>query len=143
MKKLKQVLLADDDKANNFLNVCLLEEMGIAEEITVLLNGKEALEYLLAPEADDKPPPELVILDHLMPVMDGLELMRELYRTGFTERKEVVFLLLAAHSSPKAIEEFKRLGVQEYTTKPLSEEVVLRAWQKYLAYDTAGNHSAK
>ncbi len=54
MKKLKQILLADDDKANNFLNVCLLEEMGIAEQITVLLNGKQALEYLLASEAESR-----------------------------------------------------------------------------------------
>jgi CheY-like chemotaxis protein len=140
MKQLIQILLVDDDQTNNYLNRSLLEGLGIADQIVVLDNGRQALEYLLAAEVSPESLPQLVIIDHFMPVMDGLELMQALNRTGFIKRHEIVFLLLAIHTSPEDLAAFEKLGVQEYTPKPLSPQVVLSAYQKYFAHDTARDH---
>jgi CheY-like chemotaxis protein len=141
MKKLKEILLIDDDEVTNFLNETILKELNISEEVTVLNNGKEALEYLLPNGESAHCCPELVILDHNMPIMDGLELMKALNDIDFVNRSKVVFLLLAVDSREEHIEEFQRLGVQEFTRKPISKETVMDAYHKYWADDTARDHT--
>ena len=132
MKQLNQILLVDDDKANNFLNRELLAELHIARTIHVLTNGKLALDYLLENCLEGKEScPELVIFDHIMPVMDGVELIETLHQRGFMQQSNSVFILLGISSSKQEIERFKSLGVQEYTTKPLSKQTVMQAYHKY------------
>lgn len=148
MKKLNTILLIDDDQINNYLNEVLLKELGIAQAVKVVLNGKQALEYLLDHcEATHKSEhkrsfcPELIIFDHHMPVMDGMEFIQALNQIGFVNRQEVVFILLAIHTAQEDIEAFKGLGVQEFTNKPLSKEIVMDAYHKYFAGDTAKGHT--
>ncbi len=142
MKKLEKILLVDDDKANNYINEQLLKELNISNHIQVATNGEKALQYVLENcEAMHKTCPELIIFDHHMPIMDGMEFIKELHKIDFVNKHEVVFILLGIHSKPQDIEEFKRLGVQEFTSKPLSKEVVMDSYQKYFARDTARNHT--
>ncbi|SDM65296.1 two-component system, response regulator YesN [Catalinimonas alkaloidigena] len=141
MRKLHKILLVDDDEINNYLNTTILKDLDIAETISVALNGKQALEYLL--DHCDQPArtcPELVIFDHHMPVMDGLEMIRTLHEKGFMQRANMVFLLLGIRAKQEVIEEFLRLGVQEFTDKPLEEQTVLEAYHKYWRGDTAQEH---
>jgi CheY-like chemotaxis protein len=145
MKKIKKILLVDDDKVSNYINETLLKELAIAGQITVKTNGESALKYLIE-NCEGKGEkcicPELVILDHLMPIMDGLEMMKELKQRGFIDKQRIVFILLGVHSTQKQIEEFIKLGVQEYTSKPLSEQTVMDAYHKYFADDTARDHTS-
>src|SRR5687767_13817888 len=102
MKKLKKILLVDDDKINNYLNETLLEDLHIADTISIEMNGELALKHL-QDNCDLKLSnylcPQLVILDHYMPVMDGLELMEALKRINFIDRHKVVFILLGVNSN--------------------------------------------
>jgi CheY-like chemotaxis protein len=130
---------------NNYLNEILLRELDIAETITIKTNGQSALSYLIEHcESSHKNSicPELVILDHLMPIMDGLEMMHALKARDFIKNQRIVFILLGVHSTPPQIEEFIKLGVQEYTSKPLSEQTVMDAYHKYFADDTARDHTS-
>ncbi len=70
MKKIKQILLIDDDQTNNFFNHSSVAGLDITKEIIVLVNGQQGYNYLPTLELEDKPLPELIILDHFMPVMD-------------------------------------------------------------------------
>lgn len=56
-------------------------------------------------------------------------------------RTEVVFILLAIHSKQEDKEKFKELGVQEFTTKPLSRELVMDANNKYWSGGRAKEHT--
>ncbi|MDO1451538.1 response regulator [Rhodocytophaga aerolata] len=137
MKKLKKILLVDDDRVNNYLNEALLEELNISNTISIEENGERALQHLLEHcEATEGICPQLVILDHRMPVMDGLELMKELNERGFIASQQIIFILLGVHSTKEHILEFQKLGVQEYTEKPLSQQVVLDAYRKYFSTHT-------
>jgi CheY-like chemotaxis protein len=138
MKKLNKILLIDDDQVTNYLNKELLKGLYIAEEVKVAVNGKLALEYMHENCGSVlKVCPELIILDHHMPVMDGMEFMQALNKIDFVNRAEVVFILLAIDSRKEDIEKFKRLGVQEFITKPLSQKTVMDAYNKYWSGYTA------
>jgi CheY-like chemotaxis protein len=144
MKKVKKILLVDDDRANNYINEQLLKNLHIAESIHVETNGEKALAHLLTnceTHAAHGICPELVILDHHMPVMDGLELMHILNERGFIDKHAIVFILLGINSTKEHIAEFQKLGIQEYTQKPLSEQKVMDAYHKYFAGDTARDHN--
>jgi CheY-like chemotaxis protein len=64
-----------------------------------------------------------------------------LHQRGFIQQASSVFILLGISSSQQEIERFKSLGVQEYTTKPLSEQTMMEAYHKYGGGDTAKQHA--
>lgn len=144
MKKLQTILLVDDDKVNNFLNKTLLEELGIAQQITVVTNGLLALHYLQdhCHSKQLQGCPSLVIFDHQMPVMDGMELIQALHKINFIIEQKIIFILLGIHTLQPEIEAFQRLGVQEFTTKPLSKEIVLEVYHKYWSQDTKADQAS-
>ena len=139
MKKIDTILLVDDDKVNNYLTENLLKELNIAHQIKVVTNGLSALNYLKEECLTRKKRacPALVIFDYQMPVMDGMEFIKALHAMDFIHEQQVVFLLLGIYTTPADIEAFQQLGVQEFTTKPLSKKVVMDAYYKYWAGDTA------
>lgn len=129
MKKLKKIMLVDDDFINNYINEKLLNKLELAEQVVVLKNGKEGLDFLK--ENSEGVCPELIFLDNQMPVMDGVEFMENLKKINFRNFKEVVVMLLVATVNDSDIEKYKELGVNEFTSKPLSEKVILDTVNKY------------
>src|SRR5437763_759680 len=108
MRKLRQILLIDDDEVNNYINETLLNELHIAQQVVVLTNGRLALEHLRTNCLQTSLAcPQLVILDYQMPEMDGMELLRALKGLPSLNGAEMVFLLLASHVRGEDIEEFK------------------------------------
>src|SRR5687768_2064164 len=83
MKKLRSILLVDDNDTSNFLNERLLKRMAITDQIKVLSNGKSAFDYLdnlnRTGEGSTEIKPELILMDINMPVVDGFEFL-ELYQ---------------------------------------------------------------
>lgn len=143
MHKLRRVLLIDDDATTNYVNERIVKGLQITEEVKVLTDGRQGLDYLTARcgGGSQETCPELIILDHHMPVMDGMELIETLHQAGTLERMETVFLLLAVHTSPADLAKFQELGVQEFTPKPLSRERLLEAYRKYWTGDTVQDHT--
>lgn len=142
-KKIREVLIVDDDTTATYLNKRIVREMGITERITTCTNGQDALHYLLNIRSNDnsKAYPELIILDHHMPVMNGLELMQELNEKKMLEEMRTVVLVLAIHTKADELRRFSKLGVQEFTDKPLSKQTLTDAYRKYWANDTASDHN--
>jgi CheY-like chemotaxis protein len=134
MRKLKTILLIDDDPINNFINLRLLEKLAIADFVKVVRNGKEGIDFIkTACKPEERICPEFIILDNHMPVMDGIEFMEQLNKENFINRDEVVILALAATYTEEDMEKLRNLGVQEFTNKPLSKEIVLEICQRYWA----------
>lgn len=132
MRKIKKILLIDDDEINNFINKGILTKLNIAEEIVTLTNGKLALNYIQENcFSNHNVCPHFIILDHLMPVMDGIDFMEELNSLKFKEKEQSKILLLASHATEEDIEVYTELGIDDHTPKPLSEEIVIELWKKY------------
>jgi CheY-like chemotaxis protein len=118
----KTILLAEDDVRNIFALTKLFEPHGA--RITVARNGREALESL-----ELAAPPDLVLMDIMMPEMDGLEAMR---RIREKERwAKLPIIALTAKAMPDDRESCLRAGANDYISKPLDTDVLLslvRVW---------------
>ena len=118
----KKILLADDDMRNVFGLSTALEGKGL--EIVVAKNGKEALEQL-----DKHPDIALVLMDIMMPEMDGYEATAEIRRRKQFEKLPVIALTAKAMKGDrqKCIE----AGASDYLSKPVDLEKLtslLRVW---------------
>ena len=108
MAKAKRVLVCDDDPVILRLLEVNLELEGF--EVLTGNNGAEGVEIAL------REIPDLVILDIMMPRMDGYEACRRIKEEASTQHIPVVFLSAKAQAAD--IEKGKSFGVAEYLTKP-------------------------
>ena len=79
-----QILIVDDDENNRTMLVSLAEKTGC--QVRQATNGREALDAIA------KRIPDVILLDLMMPVMDGFEVIAELNRQGLTSRISIVVL---------------------------------------------------
>ena len=127
-RKFRRVVLVDDNRASNFLHQCLLEELSLTDEIIVLNNGRQALDYFTKQrqELGESEPggQDLILLDVNMPVMNGWELLHELEHADgeYLRRNAVVMLTSCTHETDAA--RARRLAIKGYLEKPLDEQKV-------------------
>jgi two-component system response regulator MprA len=109
-----QILVVDDERAVRESLRRALELEGY--EVELAANGEEALERLEA-----EPEPDAVILDVLMPVVDGLEVCARLRRRG----SRLPVLMLTARAEVESRVEGLDAGADDYLTKPFALEELL------------------
>jgi len=118
----RTVLLVDDDMRNTFALSKMLRKEGM--KVVIADNGHLALEKL-----DSEPDIELVIMDIMMPVMDGYETMR---RIRMEKRWEMLpIIALTAKAMPEDQVKCIEAGANDYLTKPLDLEKLfslIRVW---------------
>ncbi|HEX4733090.1 MAG TPA: response regulator, partial [Thermoleophilaceae bacterium] len=119
----KKVLLVDDDVRNLFALASALESRGL--EIVFAENGREGIEALKQhPEID------LVLMDLMMPEMDGYEAMRALRE--MQQFKSLPIIALTAKAMKGDREESIAAGASDYITKPVDIEQLLSLMQVWL-----------
>lgn len=130
MKRLKLILLIDDDETTNYLNKRLIERLDIADSIDVVTNGEEALLYLRAIQTQGLPLPDLIFLDIQMPVMDGFEFLDTYQRLPQEVRDRMVITVLSSSASFSDLTRVKQYAsVERHISKPLQEETVQEVLQ--------------
>ena len=97
-------------------------------------NGRKALEFV------KKKPPDIILLDIMMPEMDGLEVCRQLKREETTRDIPVIFISALTETADK-LKGFHAGGV-DYITKPFHKEEVLARVQAHLALKRSQPHVA-
>ncbi len=102
------VLIVDDNALNIQVIANLLEENNY--DIAVATNGREALEFL----TEDQP--ELILLDIMMPDIDGYEVCRRIKRHKNYQKIPIIFLTAKA-TTEDLVEGFS-VGAVDYVTKP-------------------------
>lgn len=143
MKKLKKILLIDDNEMINFYNEDVVAETELFEQIEIVDNGTEALEYLRTAIEMKENLPELILLDIKMPDYDGFEILEEFEdlinslpeksEYAFKARKTVVCILTTSQHS-RDMESFQKYEMaREYIEKPLSKEKIFDVVNKYLS----------
>lgn len=118
----KKIMLVDDDIRNVFALSSVLE--GYNMEVTFAENGREALELLEA-----NPDYDLVLMDMMMPEMDGYEAMRRLRQMPQFEKMPIIALTAKAMKEDRA--KCIEAGASDYMKKPIQTEQLLslmRVW---------------
>lgn len=110
-----KILVVDDNMVNKRVASKLLETFGCAVELAD--NGIQAL------QACDTSLFSLIIMDKVMPVMDGIDAVKEI-RAGNGLNKDTRVMFLTATVSADAIAECNRAGGNDFLTKPLSKHLL-------------------
>lgn len=130
MKKLKNILLVDDDSITNFINKSIISDIDISENIYTAENGQEALELLKRYCNQSNSGcgcPSLVFLDLNMPLMDGFEFLQQFGSMDEFHNQRIPIVVLTSSENAKDIEKAKQLKVNGYVCKPLTPEKVNHA----------------
>ncbi len=123
----RRILVVEDDVRNVFALSSVLEPRGIA--VTIARNGREALDALERAPADAPTAIDLVLMDIMMPEMDGLTAMREIRKRS--EWKNLPIIALTAKAMKDDQEKCLAAGANDYIAKPLDVEKLLslvRVW---------------
>jgi len=125
----RTVLVVEDDVRNVFALSSILEPTGVRVEIA--RNGREALDVLGRAGSDGQPVIDLVLMDIMMPEMDGYTAMREIRKRPEWRRLPIIALTAKAMKDDQ--EKCLAAGANDYIAKPLDVERLLslvRVWMR-------------
>lgn len=106
-----KVLLVDDSEMNLKVAKGLLQPMQL--QIDTALNGLQALEMVQQKDYD------LVLMDHMMPVMDGIEATKRIRALEGEEYQQLPIIALSANALLEARESFAAAGMNDFAAKPI------------------------
>lgn len=123
---MKKILVVDDTKIN--INI-LVELLGDVYDVVVALDGYTALNILEEEKVD------LILLDIMMPDMDGFEVAKRIQNNS--ELKNIPIIFITAKTDEDSIEEAYELGGSDYITKPFKpKELLAKLTREFKLQDT-------
>ena len=111
---MKRILVVEDDNSLSVLLRLIMKVQQDDWDVSTAATGVEALSLV------EKFQPDLILLDIMMPEMDGLEVARRLHGDERYQNPKIV--ILSALSDPDTQRRAKEAGVLEYWTKPISPD---------------------
>jgi CheY-like chemotaxis protein/signal transduction histidine kinase len=118
----RRILVVEDDVRNIFALSSVLEPLG--GSVIIARNGREALNRLA-----NKPLPDIVLMDIMMPEMDGFEAMQEIRKKP--ELRDLPIIALTAKAMPDDQQRCLASGANDYITKPIDVDKLvslIRIW---------------
>jgi CheY-like chemotaxis protein len=124
-----EILLIEDRAADVELTLHALHKERLANNIQVVKDGEEALDFLFARAAHAgrslATPPKLILLDLKLPKVDGLEVLRQI-KSDEHLRMIPVVMLTSSREEQDVVDSYK-LGVNAYVVKPIDFKDFLSA----------------
>lgn len=126
---LNSILLVDDDEISNLFNKIFISKLSLSANVDVVLNGKEALEFVTSfTNAPNTLLPCMLLLDIKMPIMDGWQFL-DAYETQVRQEVKdniVIVMLTTSENEGDAIKAMNSPNIKEFIQKPLSEDIFLK-----------------
>lgn len=122
-----KILLVDDNKMNLKVAIGLLAPLQM--QIDTAENGKQAIEKIETCTYD------LVFMDHMMPIMDGVEATRRIREKEEETGAHLTIIALTADAMSGAKEEFMAAGMDDFVAKPIEIKEICSKLRKYLPQD--------
>ena len=124
MSSLKKILLVDDSATSRLMYRMLISRK-TPYEVICATDGAEALRVI------ERETPDLILMDVMMPSMDGLEVCRRIRQNERTRGVPVIFLTFRI--DPTSVKLGFESGCNEYLKKPVEEGQLLQVLGTYLA----------
>ena len=119
-----KILLVDDNPMNIRIEKEMLSDFQF--QIDCAVNGAEAIEMLKSVRYD------LVFMDYMMPVMDGVEATKEIRAINDPYYQALPIIALSANAIPEAQKKFRQAGMNGFLTKPVQITEVSRILKRWL-----------
>ncbi|WP_139924484.1 response regulator [Hymenobacter sp. DG01] len=132
-KKLRSVVLVDDNETTSFLNNRLLSRLDVAEQVHTFSKAEQAYQHIWGGEKGEQPTteaPELVFVDLKMPGMDGFEFLKLYSALPEAVREKTVMAVLTTSMHAADTARVAQYEGVEYLAKPLTEEKMQKLMQK-------------
>ena len=120
MKQNRRILLVEDDAKDVELTLNALEKINLRNEVAVVNDGEEALDYLnMSEKYSLRSPgyPVVVLLDLKMPKVDGLDVLKQMKTDD--ELKMIPVVVITSSREGPDIKQAYGLGVNAYVVKPV------------------------
>ena len=124
-----RLLLAEDNALNAEVACYLLENAGAA--VTVAENGQVALDAFLATGKGDAPLFDAILMDVVMPVMDGLQAAHAIRDSSHPQGNEIPIIAQTANAFAEDVQRTQQAGMNDHISKPLNEAALLRVLAQY------------
>ncbi len=142
-RKTPIILLVEDNPNDEELTLLALKDSRIANQVIVVRDGAEALDYFFCRGAyasrDPDDLPQVVLLDIKLPKVDGLEVLKQLRANPRTALQPVV--LLTSSKEEQDMLSGYRLGANSYVRKPVSFAQFIEAAKQLSLYWLVLNES--
>jgi two-component system, response regulator len=113
------ILLIEDNPDDAELTLHALRKAKLANQIHLLRDGAEAIEFFFGPNAAESRP-RVILLDLKLPKVSGLEVLKRLKADARTSKVPVV--VMTSSREDRDVEEAYKLGVNSYVVKPVEFE---------------------
>ena len=120
-----KILLAEDNVINQ--KIVLLSLQKVVRQIDVATNGKEALELFGLKQYD------LILMDIMMPVMDGITATKKIREIEATGEQHIPIIAVTANALAGDRENCLAAGVDDYISKPFTAELMINKMKNLLA----------
>ena len=129
MTEAVEILLVEDNPSDIKLAMNALRKHNLANNVKVLRDGAEALEYIFCTDryADRniQDYPKVILLDLKLPLIDGLEVLRRVKSDPAT--RSIPIVVMTSSGEDRDIVESYHLGVNSYVQKPVDFEQFMDA----------------
>lgn len=119
-----RALIVDDNEMNLTVALGLLEPLDMTIETAA--NGRDAVEKITANRYD------IVFMDHMMPIMDGVEATQKVREKEGEYFSNLPIIALSANVLPEAQNAFLEAGMNDFVAKPIKMNEICRALRKWL-----------
>ena len=117
----KRALLVEDNELNMEIAQFILENENM--KVSCAWNGKEAVDIFAGSKPGEY---DLILMDIMMPVMDGLEATRQIRAMDRLDAKLIPIAAMSANAFQDDVERSKKAGMNKHISKPLTGEGVIR-----------------
>ena len=128
MKRVRTIVVVDDDEITCFLNKHLVEYMEASNRVECFSNAQQAITYLEQGCAFNMPRSstvcDLLLLDLEMSVMDGYEFLDQLKKSPHIDKSQLYIVVLSSLLTEKIQIRLKEHSIQGCYSKPLTQELL-------------------
>jgi len=113
-----EILLAEDSRLDARLTIAALRKSRLRHRLTLVRDGREAIEFLQRQGIFRQAPlPDMILLDLVLPKCDGWEILR--VRVADPELKAIPVVVLTACHDERELQMCRELGIDELLEKPV------------------------
>lgn len=128
------VLVVEDNAVNQRIATANLRKLGFS--VAAVSNGEEALVYLNPSPSSGRPLPDVILMDCMMPVLDGYEATKIIRYDGKRYNKairEIPVIAMTASAIQGDREKCEDAGMDDYMTKPTSKDTLEKMIHKWIS----------